>query len=55
MLKVKDLESVLNTNMMNIIYENHWNGQQYDTVDDEAKVELILPVDENTIKISITP
>lgn len=55
MLKIKDLESVLNTNMVNIIYENHWNGQQYDNVNSESKVELILPVDENTIKISITP
>ncbi|AGF57250.1 MULTISPECIES: hypothetical protein [Clostridium] len=55
MLKIKDLESVLNTNMMNVIYEDHWNGQQYGYVDSEAKIELILPVNENTIKISVTP
>lgn len=55
MLKVKDLESVLNTNMVNVIYEDHWNGQKYDYVDSESKVELILPVDKDTIKISITP
>lgn len=53
MLKVKDLEPILNTKITKVIYENHWTGHTYNSVDENTEVKLILPVDESTIKISI--
>ena len=54
MLRVRDLARVIDTNKVKVIYEDYWSKRNYDYVDNYAKVESVSPVDESTIKISIT-
>lgn len=53
-MTVGDLYYLINERMYSVIYENHWTGQRYNTVSKETKVEMILPVDEKTIMLSVT-
>ena len=53
-MKVKDLQEVINPRCINIIYENHWTGVIYKHVDDETKIGLILPIDDKTLKVTVT-
>lgn len=52
-MRVKDLVPFINNKSINIIYENHWTGEQYNWVDENTKVGSISPINSTTLKLGV--
>lgn len=53
-MKFKDIVKLINFNLYEIIIENHWTSITYSWVPDDTEVLRIIPIDEKTLKISVS-